>query len=91
MVFGNYLITLQASILLHHVFPNKYISNEESKVQLLQCKETISRNMLYALFVILRTLLPLNVIHLMITNLCLKSRAHTYQKQGKIPAGRIRI
>ena len=43
----------------------------------LKCKETISRNMLYALFVILRTLLPLNVIHLMIANLLLKTaRAH---------------
>ena len=50
---------------------------QESRVQLLQRKETISRNMLYALFVILRTLLPLNVIHLMIANLLLKTaRAH---------------
>ena len=54
-----------------HVFPKKYIYNEESKVQRVKCTETISRNMLYALFVILRTLLPLNVIHLMITNLLL--------------------
>ena len=62
----------------------KYIYNEESKVQLLKCKETISRNMLYALFVILRTLLPLNVIHLMITNLLLKTRARTHIKgKGK--------
>ena len=75
----------------NHVSKPSIFVIQESRVQLLQRKETISRNMLYALFVILRTLLPLNVIHLMITNLCLKSRAHTYQKQGKIPAGRIRI
>ena len=61
---------------------NKYIYIEESEVQLLECKETISRNMFYDLFVILRTLLPLNVIHLMITNLCLKPRAHT--SKGKV-------
>ena len=60
-----------------HVFPKKYIYNEESKVQRVKSTETISRNMLYALFVILRTLLPLNVIHLMIANLLLKTaRAH---------------
>ena len=60
-----------------HVFPKKYIYNEESKVQRVKCTETISRNMLHALFVILRTLLPLNVIHLMIANLLLKTaRAH---------------
>ena len=47
----------------------------------LKCKETISRNMLYALFVILRTLLPLNVIHLMIANLLLKTaRTHIKDK-----------
>ena len=59
------------------IFPGKYIYNEESKVHSLKCKETISTNILNVLFVILRTLLPLNVIHLMITNLLLKTaRAH---------------